>query len=64
MLTAQDKALLEKKGISEEQLLSQLNQFKTGFPFLRLAGAASVEKGIKQPTDDERRAALDRKSVV
>ena len=58
MLTAQDKALLEKKGITEAQLLSQLNQSKTGFPFLRLAGAASVEKGIKQPTDEERRTAL------
>ena len=41
MLTQQDLDLLKKKGISEEKLHSQLESFKTGFPFLKLAGAAS-----------------------
>ncbi len=52
MIKAQDKALLEKKGISEAQLEKQLQCFKTGFPFLKLAGAASVEKGILVPDAD------------
>ena len=51
MLTQQDKELLAKKHISEETLNRQLEQFKTGFPYLRLAGAASPEKGV-MVTDD------------
>lgn len=49
MITEQDKALLAQKGISEEKLMQQLQCFKTGFPFLKLEGAASVEKGICVP---------------
>ena len=41
MLTAEDKALLEKKGISEEKIAEQLACFEKGFPFLKLDGAAS-----------------------
>lgn len=52
MITTQDKAQLAQKGISEEKFMHQLECFKTGFPFLKLAGAASVEKGI-QVTDEE-----------
>ena len=40
MLTQEDKIYLQQKGISEEKLNAQLNNFKTGFPFLKLAGAA------------------------
>lgn len=54
MLTQQDKDFLAQKGISEEKLESQLNSFKTGFPFLKLAGAASPGKGITIPTDEEK----------
>lgn len=58
MLTQDDKAFLAKKGISEEKLQSQLECFKTGFPWLKLAGAASPEKGIMVPSDDEKNAYL------
>lgn len=44
MITEKDKALLAKKGISEEKFEHQLACFASGFPFLRLAAAASVEK--------------------
>lgn len=54
MLTQQDKDFLAQKGISEEKLNSQLHSFETGFPFLKLAGAASPEKGITIPTDAEK----------
>ena len=41
-----DKDLLLKKGISQEQLETQLNYFKTGFPYLSILDAASVGNGI------------------
>ena len=46
MITPQDKAQLEAKGISEAQIEQQLKDFQTGFPFLRLAGAAAIGNGI------------------
>ena len=58
MLTAEDKALLEKKGISEEKIAEQLACFEKGFPFLKLDGAASIEKGILAPTEEEMKAYL------
>lgn len=48
-----DKALLAKKGISEEKLADQLKQFAEGFPFLKLSAAASIEKGILAPSAEE-----------
>ena len=41
-----DKDLLAQKHITEEMLNNQLERFKTGFPFLKLASAASAGKGI------------------
>ena len=51
MLSQQDLNQLAAKGISEEKLNSQLEEFKTGFPFLKLEAAASVGKGIIAPTE-------------
>ena len=45
-MTTADKAQLEAKGISEAQIEQQLKDFQTGFPFLRLDGAAAVGNGI------------------
>lgn len=53
MLTPQDKELLAEKGISEAQIAEQLNCFRTGFPYLKLDAAASIDKGILSPTADE-----------
>ena len=58
MLTAEDKALLEKKGISEEKIAEQLACFEKGFPFLKLDGAASIERGILAPAEEEMKAYL------
>lgn len=44
MLTPEDKDLLVKKGISEQQIAEQLACFEKGFPFLKLDAAASVER--------------------
>ncbi|MCQ2256770.1 MAG: DUF4301 family protein [Bacteroidaceae bacterium] len=59
MLTQEDKEFLSKKGISEEKLNAQLENFKTGFPWLKLAGAASPEKGITIPSPAEKEAYLN-----
>lgn len=53
MITAADKAQLEAKGISEAQIEQQIRDFQTGFPFLKLRGAAAVGDGILAPTADE-----------
>lgn len=46
MLTDSDLKSLEKKGIPLAQVEEQLKSFANGFPYLNLAAAASVEKGI------------------
>ena len=52
IFTEQDKALFAAKGISEEKVLQQLEQFKCGFPFLKLWAAASVENtGVREVQD-------------
>lgn len=56
MLEEKDLKQLAAKGISEQQIEAQLNQFKTGFPFLKLEAAASIERGILAPTDEEAQA--------
>lgn len=50
-LTAQDSEHLASKGISEEKLQSQLKMLKEGFPFLKLASAATIGNGIVEVTD-------------
>ena len=59
MLTQQDKELLAKKGISEAQITEQLACFEKGFPFLKLDGAASVERGIVVADENEQKAYLE-----
>ena len=58
MITTQDKELLAKKGITEEQIAEQLACFQTGFPFLKLDAAASIERGILAPNAEEQKAYL------
>ena len=52
MLTIEDKQYLASKGITEAQIMSQLECFKKGFPYLKLAAAASVDNGILSPDDE------------
>ena len=56
MISAKDKEQLAQKGISEEKLHEQLDCFKTGFPYLKLYAAASVEEGILKLTEEEQQA--------
>ena len=59
MLTQQDLQQLAQKGITPEQINIQLDEFKTGFPFLRLEAAAAVGKGIVAPAEDERKCFIE-----
>lgn len=59
MLTPEDKDLLVKKGISEQQIEEQLACFEKGFPFLKLDAAASIEKGMMAPAENEVKAYLE-----
>ena len=56
MLSQEELKQISEKGISEEQLLSQLEQFKEGFPFLRLEAPAAIGKGIMAPDAQQRQA--------
>lgn len=58
-MTSDDKALLQKKGISEEKMQAQLASFAKGFPFLELSAAASVGKGILVARKEEQEAYLE-----
>ena len=44
---------LSKKGISAELVAEQLKRFKPGFPFLKLEGAATTERGVLAPSEKE-----------
>ena len=46
MLSNEDKIQLSERGITEAQIESQLNDFKNGFPFLKLKSAATEGEGI------------------
>ena len=54
MLSQEDLKQLAKKGITEEQINNQLSQFKTGFPFLKLKAAASIEDGIVATSEQDK----------
>ena len=55
MLSKEDLKQIARKGMTEEQINSQLEQFKSGFPFLKLEAAAGIDHGVMAPTDDERK---------
>ena len=59
MLTEKDLKQIAQRGISKEQLETQLKEFETGFPFLKLEAAASVGNGIVTPNENERKEYVD-----
>lgn len=56
MIQEKDRALLEQKGISEEKVEQMLRQFKAGFPYLELDGAAAIGRGIMAPDEEMQQA--------
>ena len=59
MLNQNDLQQIAARGITQEQVEHQLEQFKTGFPFLRLEAAASIGQGVQAPTDEERQQFIE-----
>ena len=53
-LSEKDLKQIAQRGISEKQIEIQLDEFRTGFPFLRLEAAAAVGRGIIAPSEIER----------
>ena len=53
MLLESDLRQIAQKGITPEQIENQLKEFETGFPFLKLEGAAAIGNGIVAPTEAE-----------
>ena len=54
MLSQQDLKQIAQKGITEEQIKIQLEEFKTGFPFLKIVAAAGIGQGIIRLDEDAR----------
>ena len=59
MLSQQDLSQIALKGITEEQINTQLKEFETGFPFLKLEAAASIGHGIISPDKAEQDAYVE-----
>ena len=53
MLNQDDLLLLKQKGISQAQIAEQLASFVSGFPFLNIKKAASINDGIEQTNEAE-----------
>ena len=54
MLSEKDLKQIAQRGITKEQIETQLKEFETGFPFLKLEAAAAVGNGIVAPNESER----------
>ena len=57
-LLKEDLLQIEQKGMNEAQIEAQLENFRNGFEFLKLKGAAAVGDGIIAPTEDEAEACI------
>lgn len=53
MFTKEDLLQLQEKNISQQQIDTQLNYFTTGFPFLQIVDAASIQRGILKLSESE-----------
>lgn len=60
MLNENDKELIARQGITQQQLQEQIDRFKTGFPFLKIADSARVGHGIVALSPSEEERAIDR----
>lgn len=60
MFNNNDLQLLQARGIAPVQVEEQLQRFATGFPFLRLAGSATLGRGIEDLSAEQEDAAIAR----
>lgn len=60
MLSEEDKIQLASRGVSPEQLMAQVERFKTGFPFLKIFDSARPGEGITVLTPEQEEQAVAR----
>lgn len=60
MLSEKDRVAIEERGSKVDAVLSQLEHFEKGFPYLILKNAAGIGNGILHLSPDEETAALKR----
>ncbi|MDD3320731.1 MAG: DUF4301 family protein [Paludibacter sp.] len=58
MLTKKDEIVLEKRGISAQQIDDQLKSFENEFPYLKIKSAAEVGRGIVKLDENEVQSVL------
>ena len=58
-MNEKDLRQIALRGISEAQIETQLKEFQTGFPFLRLEAAAAIGNGILAPDAEARQQYVD-----
>lgn len=54
MFTEEDKITLKNKNISLDKIEEQLDNFKTGFPFLEIKNIATINDGIQQLSEKDK----------
>jgi len=59
MFTKEDLSQIESRGSNPATVESQVERFKVGFPWMRIAAPATPEKGIKVLSEEESKAAAD-----
>ena len=60
MLSQEDLAYIEERGMDAAQVEAQLKRFTTGFPYLKIKDAARQEHGITVLTPEEEEKAIAR----
>ncbi len=55
MFTEKDLKQIAGRGMTEQQVATQLEQIAEGFPFLRLEAAASAGKGVVVVSEEEKK---------
>lgn len=53
MFNDKDISILKKKGISPQEVENQLNHIRSGFPYLEIEAAATIDNGIITIDDDQ-----------
>jgi len=59
MFTEKDKNQIKTRGSQIDRVVSQIEKFKTGFPYLQIEAAASVGNGIIRLKDEELAKRID-----
>lgn len=54
MFTSKDLEILKSKGLTQAEIEQQLDDFKKGFPYLKIEASATIDKGILKVKSQDR----------